>query len=344
MGQRESQQDCITQIALSPSLRLFILADGMGGHEAGEIASQTVTQQFAHYFSQHPHHTSIGSHLYQALHFANDALQNLVHHHPQWRGMGTTLLAVCVHENGQFDYISVGDSPLYHLASGSLKRINANHAFAETLAQQVARGEISPEAAAQHPQRHAITSALTGAPIPHIDQHSGSLKTGERLLLASDGVQTLSDEQILLWISQSSVETAVSDLFNAIVAQQQPHQDNASAILIEYGETVALAAPRTIAAPPTLPPSVAWQPEKQSPLKWLLLGGMGAILLGLLMIIMLLRGSETQETVPTAASAVQKNVHVNRNSEVKAASALAVSEAVAVSAVQAASEASGVGQ
>ena len=195
IGNRESQQDAINSLRVSPQLQLFVLADGMGGHNGGETASQSVIQSFLDYFSNPIADESPTDALYTALLRANAALLTRTLQQPELQGMGTTLVAVLIQENGQFNYISVGDSPLYQF-SGSLKRINANHAFAEDLKKMVQVGAISAEEAEQHPQRHAITSALTGNAITHIDQSSGCLKMGERLILASDGIQTLSHEQI----------------------------------------------------------------------------------------------------------------------------------------------------
>lgn len=257
IGKRSMQQDCIAPFHLPHYGQLFVLADGMGGHEAGEVASQTVVQTFLDYFANLIEGELIADALQTALYRANEALYDLTMQHSHWQGMGTTLLAVCVNQDtGQFDYISVGDSPLYHydVASGSLKRINANHAFLEQLAQMVANGEISQTEAEQHPKRHAITSALTGSTIAQIDQASGSLKHGERLLLASDGIHTIGDGEIQAILdNQWSLADANIALFHAIEACQHQYQDNTSCIWIEYQAKLGVSEP-VQAVPSTLIP------------------------------------------------------------------------------------------
>ena len=124
-------------------------------------------------------------------------------------------------------------------------------------------GAISAEEAEQHPQRHAITSALTGNAITHIDQSSGCLKMGERLILASDGIQTLSHEQIEKQIQHVEFAELTTRLLQAVIAQQKPQQDNASIIVIEYTNE------RKIESPPTINVVIQSfrQPEKEA-LPW----------------------------------------------------------------------------
>lgn len=280
IGSRESQQDSVGNLNLSHHRQLFVLADGMGGHQGGEIASQTIVQTFLAYFSHPIEDESASEALHTTLIRSNSALQQIIMQQPELTGMGSTLLAVLINDlTGQFDYISVGDSPLYHhSATGSLKRINANHSFANDLANMVNAGVISAEEAQTHPQRHAITSAVTGSQIAKIDQNSGSLQHGERLLLASDGVHTLPDTQIGELMVNAPVSTSTAALLHAVQAQQLPHQDNTSVILLEYADHAAapqgihkIESPATIAEP-----SDFRQPEKvvrhSSSIKWLVLG------------------------------------------------------------------------
>ncbi|WP_277073685.1 PP2C family protein-serine/threonine phosphatase [Simonsiella muelleri] len=321
IGNRESQQDAINSLRVSPQLQLFVLADGMGGHNGGETASQSVIQSFLDYFANPIADESPTDALYTALLRANAALLTRTLQQPELQGMGTTLVAVLIQENGQFDYISVGDSPLYQF-SGSLKRINANHAFAEDLKKMVQVGAISAEEAEQHPQRHAITSALTGNAITHIDQSSGCLKMGERLILASDGIQTLSHEQIEKQIQHVEFAELTTRLLQAVIAQQKPQQDNASIIVIEYTNE------RKIESPPTINVVIQSfrQPEKEAlPWKFMILGvGLAAILL--IILIIWLDGSGHQNVAnnaPPSTSQIQQPNTIPHNaiSQIMAASA-----------------------
>lgn len=290
IGARDVQQDAMAQMRVSADCQLFVLADGMGGHRAGEVASQTTVNTFLAYFAHPIEHESPSDALHTALLRANAALQSLIFQHPEWQGMGTTLLAVLLRDNGHFDYISVGDSPLYRLHSGSLKRINANHAFAAQLQQMVAAGTISAADAAQHPQRHAITSAIMGSTIAHIDQNSGSLNAGEWLILASDGIQTLSEEEMQTLPPQPDI------WLNALADKNLPHQDNASVMMLQYQPT------REIESPDTLIPNHFRLPEKNSPQKMILLGMILAILLGL-MVLAITWGRADEMPAATASSA-----------------------------------------
>lgn len=294
MGRRESQQDAVAQVAV-PNGQLFVLADGMGGHDAGEVASQKAVQTFVDYFAHPIAGEPIGEALANALNRANAAIYAIIVQEKQLYGMGTTLLAVHVNQDsGRFDYISVGDSPLYHCdtVSGSMKRINANHAYSETLAQMVAAGEISEQDAAQHPKRHAITSALTGENIPQIDQASGSLKHGERLLLASDGVQILNDAQIQNIITRNNmVEMVNQALLGEVEAQAYAYQDNASSILVEFAATVAvreLASPQTLIRPDDDDNPLFRQPENASEMRSVVIWGSVLLVLMLLVAYLLI--------------------------------------------------------
>lgn len=296
IGQREEQQDALGNLVLSPQHKLYVLADGMGGQHGGQIAGKTVVAAFLGYFQQHGLHEAEQD-LRQALQQANQALADTLRRQPELEGMGTTVIAVVVDEtDNRYSYISVGDSPLYSYNQGSLRRINANHAFAEDLKRMVATGEISSEAAERHPARHAVTSAVMGKDIAHIDCASGTLAPDELLLLASDGVQTLSDEEIgqTLAAASGSLEDKVNALLAVVQAKQHPHQDNTSLILVQASAEQAASATqvrslptqslpanesvpttRISGSPPSAPPAPGF------PIKGLIIGFiLGALLVG----------------------------------------------------------------
>lgn len=248
IGSRDEQQDALGNLVLAPQQKLYVLADGMGGQTGGQTASTTVVNAFLAYFQQHG--AADAEHaLQQALQAANAAVAAVLAQQLALAGMGTTVVAVVVDEaHNRYRYISVGDSPLYLLHRGRLQRINANHAFAEDLKKMVASGEMSAAEAERHPARHAVTSALTGGGIAHIDSGSGILAADDKLLLASDGVQTLSDMEIENTLNSvsGSLEAQVGGLLAVVAAKQNPHQDNVSLVLVR-------AAPQAAAAPATEP-------------------------------------------------------------------------------------------
>jgi PPM family protein phosphatase len=261
IGRREEQQDDKANLVLADGYRLYVLADGMGGQKAGRLASKTVCASFREFF-QDRRIDEPQEALQQAMEFANSALANLLREQPGLGGMGTTLLAVLVNETSNaFSFISVGDSPLYCLRDNRLTRLNANHAFAETLRKMVQAGEMTEEEAVEHPDRHAISSALMGKDIEKVDLQSDQLAPEELLLMASDGVQTLSDDtggeiETILKREAADLEKAVGCLLTAIEERGNEFQDNATVILIQPAaqgrQTHAINPSQEVETPPTL--------------------------------------------------------------------------------------------
>lgn len=309
IGRREEQQDALGNLVLAPRHTLYVLADGMGGQQGGQTAARAVVAAILdHFHRQNPPADSRAAEnqLHAALNAANQALARILQSHPELDGMGSTLIALIADENtGTYSYISVGDSPLYLLENGRLRRINANHAFAEDLKRMIAAGEITAEEAERHPARHAVTSAVTGKDIAHTDCRSGSLNPGDTLLLASDGVQTLSDREIEDTLNAAAdPEAQAQALISVVLAKQNPHQDNTSLILVRHPADPSAPATQTLptqAAPADRQPENGEQrPPAKSSLKGVFVGFLlGALLIGGL-VYHLTRPSE--ETVPPPAA------------------------------------------
>ncbi len=258
IGRREEQQDALGNLVLSPHQKLYVLADGMGGQQGGQLASKTVVNAFLNHFQQQPDLSEPEPVLRAALQAANQALAQQLSQQPELDGMGTTVIALLVDETAnRYAFVSVGDSPLYCLCAGGLQRINANHAFYEDLKNMVAAGEMSREEAEQHPARHAVTSAVMGKDLGLMDFGSGQLQPGELLLLASDGIQTLDDapngEIQSLLAASGSLEDKVSRLLSAVRHKQAAHQDNTSLILVQAAADADAAVGRS--ASPTQTPT-----------------------------------------------------------------------------------------
>jgi len=238
VGQREEQQDDRTNLILKDGYRLYVLADGMGGHNAGNIASKLVCSAFRDFFSALEAIEEPERVLKEALHHANESMQTRLQENADLHGMGTTVIAVLLHEpTGQYSFISVADSPLYKYTHEGLMRINQNHAFYEDLKRLVHAGEMTQEEADSHPDRHAITSAVMGRAIEKFDVQSGQFSSGELLILASDGVQTLSestDGEIAQVIAAANAdpEQTVQQLLKAVEDKGISHQDNTTLIVV----------------------------------------------------------------------------------------------------------------
>lgn len=249
IGKREQQQDYLGQASLSDSLELYVLADGMGGHIGGALASKEVVHALIEWMQQQylPLHEdeSLQSsepsleQLSAAVEVANNHVTDILREQPELNGMGTTLLVLLFdNASGYYWFVSVGDSPIYLWNSeAGLQRINENHAYYEVLKKQVENKEITQEEADNHRYRHAVTSAIMGKTYEHIDKKQGVLSSNELMLMASDGVQTLNDEPngelAALLASSNSLTQKVSQILQAVESKDVEYQDNTSLLLIQ---------------------------------------------------------------------------------------------------------------
>ena len=172
--------------------RLLALADGMGGHAAGEVASQLVIAALAHLDDDEPG-GDILSKLEHAVHEGNSAIAEQVEINPELDGMGTTLTAI-LFAGDRLGLVHIGDSRGYLLRDGELAQITKDDTFVQTL---VDEGRITAEEAHSHPQRSLIMRALTGQEVePTLIMREA--REGDRYLLCSDGLSDpVSQETIL---------------------------------------------------------------------------------------------------------------------------------------------------
>ncbi len=210
---------------------LMVIADGMGGHQGGAVASRCAVNTFIERYR-----TLSGSalkRLWQALQKTNDQLA-LEAQAQANQGMGCTLVGVALNGEG-LEWISVGDSPLWLYHAEQLHRLNADHSMMPILQKQVQRGVLTPNEALEHPNRHLLRSALMGSKIDLIDQSLMPLKLfpGDRILLASDGIFTLSEQEISHILSQSlPAHKLVNKLLGALEKKGKLGQDNATVLVI----------------------------------------------------------------------------------------------------------------
>jgi serine/threonine protein phosphatase PrpC len=219
-GARPYQEDSWVLRALSDGSLLAVLADGMGGHAGGAVASKLAVEALLKAVEQ-------GRSLADGLQEANAAVKAGVAAKAELKGMGATLVGALVKDD-RVRWISVGDSPFYLVADGRLERLNADHSFAPQIDAMVERGMITAEDAAAHPGRHTLREAVTGEPLSLIDQGSRELAEDARLLLCSDGVESLAHDKIA-----SGAALPVRGLLDAVLAVGKPHQDNVTIIKLE---------------------------------------------------------------------------------------------------------------
>lgn len=199
---------------------LLVLADGMGGHVAGEVASRIAIETTVE---------AEGS-VEDRVAAANRAILNQVDRDPALAGMGTTitLLELKAHRQGTFAH--VGDSRAYLLRAGTLQQVTTDHTI---VTEYLRAGKITAEQAAEHPQRHMLTRALGLISDVEIDVFDMTFEPGDRVLLCSDGVSDMIDDgQIAEALgSKETAEEAVWDLVER--ANRAGGQDNVTAIVVD---------------------------------------------------------------------------------------------------------------
>ena len=238
-GKREYQQDTMSIKPFSSiGGVLAILADGMGGYEGGEIASQIVSDNLREFTIEGD---DIGEALKKYLIKGNDAIAEYKKEHVNVKNMGTTAIAFFMTDKN-CQWVSVGDSPLYVIRNRSIiKRINENHSVAGLLDLQVKKGVISQEEALSSGQRHMLTSAVSGDNLPQIDKSvSWSIKNNDIFILASDGIETITEDRIkeivigltASGITQENVQKACEALVEDVLDQGTKNQDNVTVIIL----------------------------------------------------------------------------------------------------------------
>ena len=181
---REQNED---SLVVAPPL--FVIADGMGGHAAGEIASEIAVSTVAENAPEHPDPEALGA----AVEEANRAIIDAAISGEGRQGMGTTCTAAML-ENDKLVVAQVGDSRAYLLHDGKLSQITRDHSL---MANMIEAGQITPEEARVHPNRSVITRALGNDPTTRPDLYEMTVTAGDRLLLCSDGLSSmLIDEDI----------------------------------------------------------------------------------------------------------------------------------------------------
>lgn len=225
---------------------LMVLADGMGGHRGGAHASRVAVDTFIETFARGE--GQVAERLDRALHDANEQIGEDGKANPELEGMGCTLVGVVLTKSG-LEWISVGDSPMWLVRGGHLQRLNEDHSMAPILAKQVESGEMTIEEAARHPQRNALRSAVIGEAMQHVDQSRRPVRfrKGDRLLIASDGVETLSEDEIAALFNESEdadAETLAQTLVSSVDAVQRKGQDNTTVMVVDlfFGGAAAFGA------------------------------------------------------------------------------------------------------
>ena len=232
VGGRDEQQD---EARIEPfeadgvPALLLVVADGMGGHAGGRVASRVAVDAFAGSFHAHSS-LPLRARLRGALEAANGAVGDRMATSRELSGMGCTIVAAVLAGN-YLRWISVGDSLLLAIKDRQLVRLNADHSFAPELDRAVREGRMSQAEADRDPDRHVLRSAVTGGSLSMVDEGARRLGEGALVLLATDGILTLPLDRIALAGSAGETpERTVAELLAAVSAARRPDQDNTTLV------------------------------------------------------------------------------------------------------------------
>jgi PPM family protein phosphatase len=223
---RPGNEDSVLAVA-----QVFAVADGMGGHAAGEVASAVALQTIAARMGQQP--ASIAS-VTDVVRAANEAVYRRSLAEPTTRGMGTTvaLVAPATGSDGKDHLVvaNVGDSRVYLCTDGELRQLTRDHSYVEEM---LAAGQITADEARRHPHRHVVTRVVGIEPSVAVDTWLVTPEPGDRYLICSDGlVDEVSDEDIARIITAAPDPQTAADALVA-AANEAGGRDNISVVVVE---------------------------------------------------------------------------------------------------------------
>ncbi|MEZ5331543.1 MAG: Stp1/IreP family PP2C-type Ser/Thr phosphatase [Thermoanaerobaculia bacterium] len=202
--------------SIDPERKLYLVADGMGGHGNGDVASRLVVEAVERYFREPanggrpPDPDSATERLREAVGSAQGSLRSAMDEDTSLSGMGTTLVGILALEESAV-VVHVGDSRAYRWRDGRLERLTRDHSWVD---EQVAAGYLSEDQARSHPLKSVVTRALSGDGGVEVDARTLSLRPGDRYLICTDGLTTmLADQDIEARLARDgSLEAICRDL------------------------------------------------------------------------------------------------------------------------------------
>jgi PPM family protein phosphatase len=222
-GRRATNEDAML---VDPALGLFVVADGMGGHRAGEIASGLAVDMIRSVMTAEQ---PSGDLLCHAVECANDHILAAATDNPDHAGMGTTVTAALIRE-GELEFVNVGDSRMYRWRKGTLTQLTQDDSW---LSHARANGtDITDEEAQRHPMRHVLTDVVGVRPELSPQLQSESLQSGDTLVLCSDGVHGALAQEQLVAALQENAEPAVAAQKLIQVALDNGTTDNVTVIVV----------------------------------------------------------------------------------------------------------------
>jgi len=213
---------------------VFIVADGMGGHVAGEVASQIVTETVGPGVSDAVEEgltgTELAARVLDLIEEANRAILERADNEPEKRGMGTTLTLMALIPEEGYLFDQVGDSRGYLLRNGTLSQITRDHTVVQ---QQVDRGALTPEQARDHPLSHILTRALGTEIDVEADTYGDSVEPGDTFLLCSDGLSGMLPDEDIQKIMSSETDD-IQNIADRLIdeANEAGGMDNITAVVV----------------------------------------------------------------------------------------------------------------
>lgn len=215
------------------NMGLYIVADGMGGHQAGEVASALAVETLSNFLLGHLKESSssltdIEDLLRDAIKKTNQTVYDLATSKTSYNGMGTTVV-VCIVRNGWVSIGHIGDSRAYVVRKGSLRQLTTDHSLVQEL---LSKGRITEAEAADHPRKNILTRALGTDPAVEADLMAFQLQEGDVLMLCTDGITNhVETSELLHLLSEHSPERASSELIK--LANSRGGFDNMTVLILE---------------------------------------------------------------------------------------------------------------
>ncbi|HEX2295505.1 MAG TPA: Stp1/IreP family PP2C-type Ser/Thr phosphatase [Actinomycetota bacterium] len=237
---------------------IYAVADGMGGHIAGDVASATAVAEISDGIDRSP--PEDGADLAELVTRANGAIWEKARSDPSLRGMGTTCTLVMI--DGDVAHIAhVGDSRAYLLRDGSFRQLTEDHTLVERM---VREGRLSAEEAANHPQRNVITRALGVDANVQVDVSEERLSDGDRILITSDGLTSMVEpEEIAEVLDRERDPQAAADRL-VEMANDAGGEDNVTVLVLHVGNDVPQDASQRQDGSPAPPPAAPARRDTRS--------------------------------------------------------------------------------
>lgn len=228
---RKTNQDSIfcSHEAIGNLPNLYIVADGMGGHKAGDYASKFTIQKFVEIVKEATAKTIPGI-LQEAIESVNETLLVKASSSDEYEGMGTTCVAAVIDDNVLY-VMNIGDSRLYVTSNDQIDQVSMDHSL---VGEMIRSGVLTKEEAKQHPDRNIITRAVGVEHVVVPDFFEYDLKQGQYILLCSDGLSNMLDDEEILSIisSENDIDQKVHSLID--MANKKGGSDNITALLIDW--------------------------------------------------------------------------------------------------------------